>query len=52
MDEGKWAGVALTVAGLLALAFWSGYRTGQQSLPPGDGPARNGPSGDGQSRDG
>lgn len=46
MDTEKWAGVGLLGAGLLVLAFWSGYRTGRRSRPrsrrPGAGPPRSG----------
>ncbi|WP_208749742.1 hypothetical protein [Arthrobacter sp. PM3] len=38
MGAGAWAGVALTGAGLLVLAFWTGYRAGRQARerPGGD----------------
>jgi hypothetical protein len=31
MGASAWAGSALIGAGLLVLAFWSGYRTGRQA---------------------
>lgn len=31
MGAGAWAGVALIGAGLLVLAFWTGYRAGRQA---------------------
>ena len=50
MDAEKWTGVGLLGAGLLLLAFWSGYRTGRQPRPQsrrtGDGPPGEGPSAD------
>lgn len=42
MDAEKWAGVVLTGVGLLALAFWSGYRTGRHSRRPGGAPPSEG----------
>jgi heme/copper-type cytochrome/quinol oxidase subunit 1 len=47
MDAEKWAGVALTGAGLLTLAFWTGYRTGRQSRRRGDGQPGDHPPADG-----
>jgi heme/copper-type cytochrome/quinol oxidase subunit 1 len=43
MGAGAWAGVALTGAGLLVLAFWTGYRAGRQA---GERPAGNRQAGD------
>lgn len=37
MGPSGWAGVALIGAGLLVLAFWSGYRAGRQIRDRGDG---------------
>ncbi|HSN36116.1 MAG TPA: hypothetical protein VLT34_07180, partial [Arthrobacter sp.] len=55
MDAEKWAGVGLLGAGLLMLAFWSGYRTGRRSRPQsrrtGEGPPGEGPPGEGPSAD-
>jgi len=36
MGAEAWTGVALIGAGLLMLAFWSGYRTGRQARGRGD----------------
>ena len=36
MGPTAWTGVTLIGVGLLVLAFWSGYRTGRQSLVRGD----------------
>jgi hypothetical protein len=48
MGPETWTGVALIGAGLLVLAFWSGYRAGRQIR---DGRIGDGQIGDGQIRD-